>query len=167
GEVPGGPAEGPRSNPDPAEPGAVVGHVLRDQQGLWREVISLADYVAGALRTAVEALCATRPDLIAEVRAEEEEIDRWEVRIERECLRSLALYDLVASDLRRVITAMRVSHELEGLADLAENLAKRGRKLARDPLAADYLPELRSLAEESVGLVNQSLEALRTVDAEL
>ena len=49
--------------------------------------------------------------------AEEVKVDRWEVRIEHQCLRVLALYDPVASDLRRVIATLRVNRELEGLAD--------------------------------------------------
>src|SRR5262249_55532589 len=71
------------ARPDPGEAGLGGGHVRREQEGLWREVLSLSDYVKEALRTAVEALFESRPDLVAEVRAEESEIDRWEVRIER------------------------------------------------------------------------------------
>jgi phosphate transport system protein len=162
----GGSGEAP-PEAEPREPGVNRGHVRREQEGLWSEVLSLADYVESALRTAVEALFEARPELVATVRAEEVEIDRWEVRIESECLRVLALYDLVASDLRRVIAAMRVNHDLEGLADLAENLAKRAQKIGRDPLALAYLPQLRSLAKESLGLVETSLSAVRSVDADL
>jgi phosphate transport system protein len=169
--IEGGGAEesAPRPEPENREEGVPRGHIRREQEGLWNEVLSLADYVEEALKTAIRVLfeAGARPDLIAVVRAEEVEIDRWEVRIERECLRALALYDLVASDLRRVVAAMRVNRDLEGLADLAENLAKRARKLGRDPLALGYLPQLRSLAEEALGLVDKSLLALRSNDADL
>ena len=156
----------------PGSAGAEVGgghgkHGRREQEGLWREVLSLAAYVESALKTAVQALSDPRPDLIAAVKADEDEIVRWEVRIETECLRVLALYDLVASDLRRVVAALRVNRDLEGIADLAENLAKRARKLNKDPLAASYLPRLRALAEESLGVVKESLSALRSMDADL
>jgi phosphate transport system protein len=140
---------------------------LRDQEEFWREVLALADDVEKALNTAVEALCEARPDLIAGVKAGEEAIDRWEVRIERECLRLLALYGLVASDLRKVVAALRVNRDLEGLADLAENLAKRAKKLSQDPVARPYLARLRTLADLALPLVHDGLESLRTLDPEL
>lgn len=142
-------------------------HPSRAQEALWREVLNLAAYVEMALKTAVEALCQGRLDLVDQVRAEEREIDRWEVRIETECLRVLALYGLVASDLRRVVAALRVNHDLECLADIAENLAKRARKLGAAPAAARFLPRLRQLTDEALTVVDRSLLALRTLDAGL
>ena len=156
--------EGVSPGKKPAAPG---GHPQREQEVLWREVLSLASYVDTALKTAVEALCRGRLDLVDRVRADEQEIDRWEVRIEAECLRVLALYGLVASDLRRVVAALRVNRDLEGLADIAENLAKRARKLGKEPAAASFLPRLGQLADEALAVVDDSLHALRTLDADL
>ena len=119
------------------------------------------------LRTAVEALCEARPELIAEVKADEAAIDRWEVLIERECLRLLALYGLAATDLRKVMAAFRINRDLEGLADLAENIAKRAKKLSRDPVAEPYLARLRTLADLALSLVHDGLDALRTLDPDL
>jgi phosphate transport system protein len=176
-------SDGPRNDAQPrgdamesSEKGAGSGEpesrkplpgVHRDQEQFWREVLALADDVERALKTAVEALCEARPDLIAGVKAEEAAIDRWEVRIERECLRLLALYGLVASDLRKVVAALRVNRDLEGLADLAENIAKRAKKLSQDPVARPYLARLRSLADLALPLVHDGLESLRTLDPDL
>jgi phosphate transport system protein len=143
------------------------GQSFRDLEGLWNEILGMAADVEAALRAAVEALCGGRLDLVEGVRAGEQAIDRWEVRIEAACLRALALYGLAASDLRRVVAALRVNRELEGLADLAENLAKRARKLASEPAAAPFLPRVRLLADEAVGVVDGGLSALRAVDAAL
>jgi phosphate transport system protein len=136
----------------------------RDQEELWQGILSLAGDVEKALKTAVDALCDARPELIAMVRAEEKEIDRSEVRIEQECFRLLALYGLVASDLRMVVSTLRVNRDLEGLADLAENIAKRAKKLSKDPVALPHLPRLRTLADLSLSLVHDSLDSLRTLD---
>src|SRR4051812_30375207 len=58
-------------------------HVQREQEALWGELMTLASAVVIALESSVQALCEARPDLAAQVRVEEEQIDRWEVRIER------------------------------------------------------------------------------------
>ncbi len=139
---------------------------VRQQEVLWRELLGLADLVAEALRSAVEALCRGRLDLVDRVRSGERETDRWEVRIETECFRLLALYGLVASDLRRIIAALRVNGDLESLADLAENLAKRARKLANDPVASRFDQALGQLADEALAIVDRSFAALRALDAD-
>ena len=71
------------------------------------------------------------------------------------------------SDLRRVVGALRVNRELEGLADIAENLAKRARKLVGEPAAAPFLPRLGGLADEALSVAERSLKALAGLDADL
>ncbi len=150
-----------------ARPVRLGGHAVRDQEGLWGEVLGMAAQVEAGFRRAVAALCEGRLDLVESVQAGEREIDQWEVRIESECLRVLALYGLVASDLRRVVAALRINRELEGLADLAENLAKRARKLAEDPAAAPFMPSLLGLATIASRVVDDGFVALQAVDASL
>jgi len=53
------------------------------------------------------------------------EVDENEVKIEEECLKILALYQPVASDLRTVITILKVNVEIERIGDLAVSIAKR------------------------------------------
>ena len=55
----------------------------------------VADF-AGTAHESVAALCEHLPELAAEVKATEREIDRSGVEIEHECLRILALYEPVA-----------------------------------------------------------------------
>ncbi len=150
-----------------AKPARLGGHAVRDQEGLWNEVLGMAAQVEAGFRLGVAALCEGRIDLVDSIQAGEREIDQWEVRIERECLRVLALYGLVASDLRRVVAALRINRDLEGLADLAANLAKRARKLADDPAASPFVPSLRDLATLAGQVVDDGFTALKTVDAAL
>ncbi len=81
-------------------------------------------------------------------------IDRQEVRIEEECLKTIALHQPVADDLRKVMAIVKVNHELERIADLAESIAKL--KLTPEALAADCtgageaMTHLAALAERAV-----------------
>src|SRR3954453_16761206 len=76
-------------------------HFLRDLEGLWAGVLPLAAVVEDALNRSVRALCDGRADLAEQVKGEGRPVDCWEVKIERECLRILALHQPVACDLRR------------------------------------------------------------------
>jgi len=109
-------------------------HILRVQEELWTEALGLAAVVESALALSVTALFSLRPELAAEVKGIEREIDRLEVRIEGECFRVLALYEPAASDFRRVLTVLRVNRDLERIGDLAVRIAKRARKLAAVPV---------------------------------
>lgn len=142
-------------------------HFLRDLEGLWGGVLKLAAVVEDALNLSVRALCDGRVDLADEVRDEERTVDRWEVQIERECLRVLALHQPVASDLRRVAAVLKVSGDLERMGDLARHIAKRIRKLADDPLAFPVPPALETLATDALRQVRDSLDALTHSDSQI
>jgi phosphate transport system protein len=142
-------------------------HFLRDMECLWSEILKLAAVVESALGTSIRALCDGRADLAAEVRGGENAIDRWEVRIEQQCLKILALHQPVASDLRRVAAVLKINSDLERMADLAAHIAKRAKKLAA---AADVVPipqELEAMAMEAMASVHDSLDALIKGDADL
>lgn len=141
-------------------------HFLRDLEGLWGGVLMLAAVVEDALNRSVRALCDGRPDLADEVRGEERAVDRWEVRIERECLKVLALHQPVASDLRRVAAVLKISGDLERMGDLARHIAKRVRKLADDPLAFPVPEPLEALAIRALEQVREGLDALTDCDAQ-
>ena len=106
---------------------------LKKQDALWNELLQLAAAVESALQTSMTALSEDRPDLLAEVKEQEQAIDRWEVRIEQECLSILALFDPTACDLRRIVGVLKIDQELERMADLAVHVAKRAKSWPRLP----------------------------------
>jgi phosphate transport system protein len=141
-------------------------HVLRAQEDLWVEALRMAGVVEAALSLSVTALCNGRPELVAEVKGREREIDRQEVAIERECLRVLALYEPVASDFRRVLTVLRVNRDLERISDLAARVAKRAGKLSVKPTPPPIPEALETLANEVLDAVRLALDALTKSHAE-
>jgi phosphate transport system protein len=140
---------------------------VRDLEGLWGGVLNMAAVVEDALSRSIRALCDGRADLASEVKSEEREVDRQEVQIERVCLKVLALYQPVASDLRRVAAVLKVNGELERISNLARNIARRIKKLADDPRAFPIPQGMEDMALEALGLVRDSLDALARSDAEL
>jgi phosphate transport system protein len=133
-------------------------------EGLWSEVLRLAAVVEDALNQSIHALCDGRVELADQVRDQKPTVDRWEVQIERECVRVLALHQPVASDLRRVATVLRINSDLERLANLARHIAKRIKKLATDPHAFPIPQPLENLGLEALSQVQNSLDALTQAD---
>lgn len=139
-------------------------HFIRDMEGLWSEVLRLAAVVEEAVGQSIHALCDGRGELAERIRQQKPAMDRWEVQIERECVRVLALHQPVASDLRRVATVLKINGDLERLADLAQHIAKRVGKLATDPAAFPIPQPLEGLALEALSQVHESLDALTQAD---
>jgi phosphate transport system protein len=150
-----------------AERVSVNRHFLRDMEALWENVLKLTAVVEMTLKTAIQALCEGHVDLAARVKHDEPGINSWEVRIERECLKILALHQPVASDLRRVAALMKINGDLERMADLADHIATRTRKLAAEarPIAVPRL--LEEMATAALAEVHDAFEALAHCDVEL
>jgi phosphate transport system protein len=155
------------AKPGRGQGSTVVRHALKDLDNLWSEVLKLSTTVSAALTSSVQALRDNRADLAREVKIEEKSIDNWEVKIEQECVRILARYGPTASDLRRVIAAMRISSELERMADLAEHIADRVKKRVATAETVPVPSSLDALATASLAQVRDGLAALRTDDAAL
>jgi phosphate transport system protein len=135
-------------------------HFTRDLEGLWSEVLKLAAVVEDSLNQSIRALCDGRVELADEIRLQKPAVDRWEVQIERECVRVLALHQPVASDLRRVAAVLKINGDLERLADLARHIAKRIKKLSADPQSFPIPQPLENLGIEALIQVHDSLDAL-------
>lgn len=133
---------------------------LRDMEGLWSEVLKLAAVVEDALNQSIHGLCDGRPEQANQLKGRKHAVDRWEIQIERECVRVLALHQPVASDLRRVAAILKINGDLERLCDLARHIAKRAKKLAADPLAFPIPQSLENLALQALAQIHASLDAL-------
>ena len=120
----------------------------------------MARTVVDSVAKGVDAICDGRLEVIPEIKDAEKESDREKVRIEQECLRILALYEPVASDLRRLATVMKVSRDWERIADLAARIARRSRKLARKFGGLAIPDPLKSLARDVLNHVSASYDAL-------
>ena len=133
---------------------------LRDIEGLWSEVLKLAAVVEDALNRSIQSLCDGRIEPANDLKRWKRAVDRWEVQIERECVRILALHQPVASDLRRVAAVLKINGDLERLCELARHIAKRVKKLTGDPEAFPIPQPLENLALEALAQIRHSLDAL-------
>jgi phosphate transport system protein len=149
--------------PSPAIPGR---HALREQEAVWFEFLAMGKAVVDSLEKSVAALREGRIDVASEVKELERKSDREEVRIEQSCLRVLALFEPVASDLRRMATILKVSRDWERIADLAARIARRARKLACGWEGAVVVPDsLKALGSDVLDQTRASYDALAGRDS--
>jgi phosphate transport system protein len=104
---------------------------------LRNNVLMMAGLTERAFDRAMKGLLERNDDLCANAIADDEEIDQLEKQIDKDGIDLLLRFQPVASDLRRVVAAMKLSPNIERVADQATNVARRARKLNRHPALAE------------------------------
>ena len=138
-------------------------HLQRDLDFLKRLILAMGAQVEEALTTAIVALVDRRPELADRVIKGDTEIDRAEVHVEEECLKVLALHQPVATDLRYVVTVMKVNNDLERMGDLASNVAERAAYLSAEPPLGVSV-QFPEMSEAVRRMVRDALDALLQMD---
>jgi len=97
--------------------------------------------------------------------AEDQKINDFERQVDDECVRLIATQQPVAKDLRKIISAMKISTDLERMGDLAIDIAKIVRRI-EGPLIKP-LVDIPLMAEQALGMMKQGLEAYASENMEL
>jgi phosphate transport system protein len=121
-------------------------------------VLKLGSMVETAIHNSVQSLVERDSDLAKEVIKKDYQINAFEVKIDKECIRLIALRQPKARDLRFIITAMKITTDLERMGDLAVNIAERALELNEEPILKPYI-DIPRMAEISEGMVRDSLDA--------
>ncbi|HZS63375.1 MAG TPA: phosphate signaling complex protein PhoU [Xanthobacteraceae bacterium] len=103
-----------------------------DLQELNRAVAEMGGLVERALGDSVDALVRRDTTLAAQVVAIDRTIDELQRQIEEKSISTIARRQPMAVDLREIVSALRVSNDLERIGDLAKNIAKRVAELGGD-----------------------------------
>jgi phosphate transport system protein len=93
-------------------------------------------------------------------------INRMEVEIDEQCIELLALRQPAGSDLRLIITGLKISTDLERIGDLSVNLCERVLELLEAPPLKPLI-DLPRMADKAMGMVRDSLDAYVRGDAAL
>jgi phosphate transport system protein len=134
-------------------------HLQRETERLKRKILALGALVEENLRLAFQAIEQRDAAKARQVIATDVLIDQNEVEVEEECLKILALYQPVASDLRFVAAVIKINSDLERIGDLAENIAKRALDLLEEyPITPPG--SIWVLADRAGSVLERALDAL-------
>ena len=133
---------------------------------LRRNLLALGALVEQRVASMVEVVRDGDVDLARKLRAGDAEVDEMQLALEAECMRLLALGSPVASDLRLILTTIRVSNELERIADMCKGISKRVIRLVE---AGNYrYPDtLVRMAEGALAMLRDVLVAFSNGDIKL
>ena len=140
-------------------------HLQREIEHLKKMVLSLGAKVEERVREATIAIDERDARLAQKVIETDIEIDQMEVEVEEECLKTLALHQPVAIDLRFIVAVLKMNSDLERIADLAVNIAERAAFLATQP-QLDMSFRLRRMAQQAKEMLRGSLDALVNLSEE-
>jgi len=99
---------------------------------LKQKLLTMASHAETAVNQALQALAQRDIDLALRVKEDDRIIDQFEVEIDDLVIQLLTKAPL-ASNLRLVTVAMKISQNLERIGDEASKIAKRARDLAQEP----------------------------------
>jgi len=96
---------------------------------LRQSVLAMAQLTKRNFENSIRGLYEHDDDYCNNAIADDEEIDLLEMQIDREGLYIMSRFQPVASDLRDVISSMKIGANIERIADQAVSIARRARKM--------------------------------------
>jgi phosphate transport system protein len=133
---------------------------------LRNDLLTMAGLAERSLHCTIKGLFQRDDSLCTKAIADDEEVDQLEKQIDKIGLEILIRYQPVASDLRRVISAMKLSPNIERVADEATNIAQRARKLNRHPALAE-VDLIVPIQAHAISMFKDSIDAFVREDVQL
>ena len=139
----------------------------RDLEAIQAMIMKMGGLVEAAILDAASALESRDDELAERVRNGDRAIDALEDQINTECARVIALRAPTATDLRTVLTVMKIAASLERCGDYAKNLAKRSSVLAQMSAIEGAAGAVKRMAKAVELLLRDALDAYIHRDVDL
>ncbi len=139
----------------------------RDLEAIQAHIMKMGGLVEAAIMSAARSLETRDEELAKEVREGDKAIDALEDVINEDTARLIALRAPTASDLRLVLSVLKVSANLERIGDYSKNIAKRTTVLVESGEINGSAAALRRMAREVEVMLRDALDAYIQRDAEL
>ncbi|MGL5098000.1 MAG: phosphate signaling complex protein PhoU, partial [Planctomycetia bacterium] len=135
-------------------------HFLRQIDRLKQMILAQSAQVEEAVETAMQAVEDRDAEAGRRLVADDDAIDHKEIEIEEEILKTLALYQPVASQLRFVVSMLKINCDLERIGDLAANIAEQAVLLAAQPPGVAAPFNLSGEAQKVRAMLKRALQSL-------
>jgi len=138
----------------------------KDLDKIKEQILKMGSFVEEAIRRSIQALVDRDRDLAISVIDGDAIVNNFDVEIEEECIRFLAIWQPGGSNLRMVTTAIKIITDLERMGDLAVDVSERTVELNDEPPLKPYV-DIPRMAEAAQKMLKDSLDAFIARDADL
>ncbi|NLW82381.1 MAG: phosphate signaling complex protein PhoU [Desulfovibrionales bacterium] len=140
-------------------------HLHEEIEALKLKVLKMAALTEEAVGKAVRSYVKKDLYLAEEVQDGDVQVNRLDVEIDELALRLLALEQPVAGDLRFILGCMRISVDLERVADEAVNIAERSIMLSsRPPLP--FQDDVAEMGGKAMAMLQHAIQAFTSGNVE-
>jgi phosphate transport system protein len=138
----------------------------QDLEALKERVLAMGGFVEDSIRKSVKALVERDRNMAQEVLDGDAVVNNYDVEIEEECIRFIAIWQPTGSNLRLVTTTIKIITDLERMGDLAVDICERAIELNEEPPLKPYI-DIPRMAEAAQKMLKDSLDAFVAHDADL
>jgi phosphate transport system protein len=138
----------------------------QDLDKIKADILKMGGAVEDAIRKSITSLVERDRELAQSVMNGDAVVNTFDVEIEEECIRFLALWQPTGSYLRFITTAIKIITDLERIGDLAVDISERALELCDEPPLKPYI-DLPRMAEAAQKMLKDSLDAFLRKDPDL
>jgi phosphate transport system protein len=137
---------------------SVRGHFDANLKELQTKLMELGNIAKASLERSIKALEEKDVDTALAIIEGDQKADDLEEEINDLAILLIAKQQPVATDLRRVIVAIKIASDLERIADFAVNVAKSTIRIGSEPLIKPihHVKEMHGITSEMIGLILES-----------
>src|SRR5947208_1308304 len=139
-------------------------HFEQEITGLKERLLTMASKANNAVNKAIRALVDRNDDLARSVQEEDSALDQLEIEIDDIAIGLLSKAPL-ATDLRLITIAMKISHDLERVGDEATTISRRAVELGQEPQLKPYI-DIPRMAKMALEMLGDALEAFVNANPE-
>ncbi|WP_408955916.1 phosphate signaling complex protein PhoU [Natroniella sp. ANB-PHB2] len=128
-------------------------------------ILKMGSIVEETIYKAVTSLVEQDVELADEVIKNDDQLDCYEIKIDKKCIELIALQQPVARDLRQIGMIAKIATDLERMGDLAYNIASITKELSEEEFIKSLI-DIPRMAEINQQMVRGALESFVNLDVE-
>ncbi len=138
-------------------------HFEKDLGQLKNQLLEMASHAETAVRMSIRSLVERDDELARKTILDDSVLDHFEMQVDDTSIHLLARAPL-ASDLRLITVAMKISRDLERVGDEATTIARRAIELGQEPQLKPYV-DIPRMAGMALEMLADALDAFVRGDA--
>jgi phosphate transport system protein len=138
----------------------------KDIEDLRNSVLSMGGLVEAQLTRAISAIVSGDSELGLQVANDDYKVNDFEVSIDEECSRILAIRAPAAGDLRLIVAIIKTITDLERIGDEAEKIGFLASRLAGMDRPSDSYRELKTLGTHVSHMLRDAMNAFARLDVD-